>query len=63
MFVPRIDAENLAELEGIAAGAMAAGVKVSRDEGPPGPAVDHLQGRRIGPGETRIAGIRGERLP
>ena len=32
MFVPRIDAENLAELEGIAAGAMAAGVKVSRDE-------------------------------
>jgi hypothetical protein len=32
MFVPRIDAENLAELEGIAAGAQAAGVNVSRDE-------------------------------
>ena len=32
MFVPRIDAENLAELEGIADGARAAGVKVTRDE-------------------------------
>jgi hypothetical protein len=32
MFVPRIDAENLAELEGIADGAQAAGAKFSRDE-------------------------------
>jgi hypothetical protein len=32
MFVPRIDAENLAELEGIAEGARAAGANVSRDE-------------------------------
>jgi hypothetical protein len=32
MFVPRIDAENLAELDGIAEGARAAGVNVSRDE-------------------------------
>ena len=32
MFAPRIDAENLAELEGIAAGAQAAGANVSRDE-------------------------------
>ncbi len=32
MFVPKIDAENLAELEGIAEGAQAAGIKVSRDE-------------------------------
>ncbi len=32
MFVPRIDAENLAEIEGIAAGAQAAGVNVSRDD-------------------------------
>jgi hypothetical protein len=32
MFLPRIDAENLAELEGICEGAQAAGVQVSRDE-------------------------------
>jgi hypothetical protein len=32
IFVPRIDAENLAELDGIAEGARAAGVEVSRDE-------------------------------
>jgi hypothetical protein len=32
MFVPKIDAENLAELEGIAEGARAQGVSVSRDE-------------------------------
>lgn len=32
MFVPKIDVENLAELEGIAEGARAAGVKVSPDE-------------------------------
>ena len=32
MFVPRIDAENLAEIEGIAAGAQAAGVNASRDD-------------------------------
>ncbi len=32
MFVPKIDAENLAELDGIAEGARAAGVTVSRDE-------------------------------
>jgi hypothetical protein len=32
MFVPKIDAENLAELDGIAEGARAAGVNVSRDE-------------------------------
>ena len=32
MLVPWIDAENLAELDGIAAGARAAGVNVSRDE-------------------------------
>ena len=32
MFVPKIDAENLAELEGIAEGARAQGVNVSRDE-------------------------------
>ncbi len=32
MFVPKIDAENLAELDGIAEGARAAGVQVSRDE-------------------------------
>src|SRR5437016_5410766 len=32
MFVPKIDAENLAEIEGIAEGARAAGVSVSRDE-------------------------------
>jgi len=32
MFVPKIDAENLAELDGIADGARAAGVAVSRDE-------------------------------
>jgi len=32
MFVPKIDAENLAELEGIAEGARAAGVKVTRNE-------------------------------
>jgi hypothetical protein len=32
MFVPKIDAENLAELDGIAEGARAAGASVSRDE-------------------------------
>ena len=32
MFVPKIDAENLAELDGIAEGAAAAGVKVSRED-------------------------------
>lgn len=32
MFVPKLDAENLAELDGIAEGARAAGVPVSRDE-------------------------------
>ena len=32
MFVPKIDAENLAELEGIAEGARAAGIPVSRDD-------------------------------
>jgi hypothetical protein len=32
MFVPRIDTENLAELDGIAEGARAAGLSVSRDE-------------------------------
>jgi hypothetical protein len=32
MFVPKIDAENLAELEGISEGAGAAGVQVTRDE-------------------------------
>src|SRR5438046_2305959 len=32
MFVPKMDPENLAELEGIAEGAGAAGVKVSRDD-------------------------------
>ena len=32
MFVPKIDAENLAELDGIAEGAGAARIKVSRDE-------------------------------
>jgi hypothetical protein len=32
MFVPKIDPETLAELDGIAEGARAAGVKVSRDE-------------------------------
>ena len=32
MFVPKLDAENLAELDGIAEGARAAGVSVSRDE-------------------------------
>lgn len=32
MFVPNIDAENLAELDGIAEGARAAGVNVSRDD-------------------------------
>lgn len=32
MFVPRIDAENLAELESIAEGACAAGVQVTRDD-------------------------------
>jgi hypothetical protein len=32
MFVPKIDPENLAELDGIAEGARAAGVNVSRDE-------------------------------
>ena len=32
MFVPKIDAENLAELDGIAEGARGAGVDVSRDE-------------------------------
>jgi hypothetical protein len=32
MFVPKIDAEDLAELDGIAEGARAAGVEVSRDE-------------------------------
>lgn len=32
MFVPKIDAENLAELDGIAEGARAAGIQVSRDD-------------------------------
>jgi len=32
LFIPKIDAENLAELEGITEGARAAGVEVSRDE-------------------------------
>jgi len=32
MFVPKIDAENLAELDGIAEGAAAAGVKMSRED-------------------------------
>jgi hypothetical protein len=32
LFVPKIDAENLAELDGIAEGAAAAGVKTSREE-------------------------------
>ena len=32
MFVPKIDTENLAELDGIVEGAGAAGVKISRDE-------------------------------
>jgi hypothetical protein len=32
LFVPKIDAENLAELDGIAEGARAAGVEVSRNE-------------------------------
>src|SRR5215471_3807285 len=32
MFVPKIDPENLAELEGISEGARAAGTNVSRDE-------------------------------
>ncbi len=32
MFVPKIDPENLAELEGISEGARAAGINVSRDE-------------------------------
>jgi hypothetical protein len=32
MFVPKIDAENLAELDGIAEGARAAGIEVSRDD-------------------------------
>lgn len=32
MFVPKIDAENLAELDGLADGARAAGVQVTRDE-------------------------------
>jgi hypothetical protein len=32
MFVPKIDAENLAELDGLAEGARAAGVQVTRDE-------------------------------
>jgi hypothetical protein len=32
MFVPKIDAENLAELDGIAEGARAAGVQVTRDD-------------------------------
>ena len=32
MFVPRVDPEDMAELEGITAGAQAAGVSVSRDE-------------------------------
>jgi hypothetical protein len=32
MFVPKIDAENLAEMDGIAEGARAAGVNVSRDD-------------------------------
>src|SRR5258705_13382 len=32
LFAPHVDAENLAELGGIAEGAQAAGVQVSRDE-------------------------------
>jgi hypothetical protein len=32
MFVPKMDAENLAELDGIAEGARAAGISVSRDD-------------------------------
>ena len=32
MFIPKMDAENLAELDGIAEGAAGAGIKVSRDD-------------------------------
>jgi hypothetical protein len=32
MWVPRIDSQNMAELEGMAAGAQAAGVEITRDE-------------------------------